>query len=90
MERHDRDLRDHAKTLTSIVEKLTLLEMNSRQRELSEARAEERAIARGEKLDRIESEILAIRAAGAKLLWIVIGSVVLAFLAFVYQGGLAI
>lgn len=84
----ERDVRDHAKTLTSIVESLGVLQNAERARQIADAVAEERAINRGKQLQRIEADVAAIKGAGNKLLWIVIGSVVLAFLAFVYRGGL--
>lgn len=90
VERHDRDLRDHAKTLSSIVEKLTDMETAAHQRAIMDARVEERAISRGQQLERIEADLAAIKGVGTKLLWIVIGSIAAAFLAFVIKGGLAL
>ncbi len=90
MARHDRDLRDHAKTLTVIMTNLQSLETDNRQRQISDARIEERSLSRSEQLERIEGDIRVIKGAGTKLLWIVIGSIALAFLAFVYRGGLVL
>lgn len=90
VERHDRDLRDHAKTLSSIVEQLNALQIDNRQRQINDARTEERSIARTDQLERIERDIEAIKGVGNKLLWIVIVSVAGAFLAFVYRGGLVL
>jgi|SRR5690606_21424858 len=86
----ERDVRDHSKTLTFIVEKLQILEAANHSRALLDARAEERAIARGEKLEEIQREVAAIKGVGTKLLWIVISAVCAAFVAFILRGGLVL
>lgn len=84
----ERDSRDHAKTLSEIIEKLNLLEKENHERRLIEVRAEERSIARTEQLERIEKDIAGIKAVGSRILWIIVVAVIGAFVTFVLRGGL--
>ena len=93
----ERDLRDHAKIFTSMTEaqqvtngRLTALELSFRKWEISDARAEERGKRLDEKITRIDDELEGLKGIGTKLLWIVAGGVVTAFLAFVFKGGLVL
>jgi chromosome segregation ATPase len=91
----ERDLRDHAKSFTAITEqvhnwqqRVIALETVIRKMEIAEARAEERELRLNERLKNIDADLEAIRGVGTKLLWIVAGGVVTAFLAFLLKGGL--
>jgi hypothetical protein len=64
------------------------LETVIRKMEIAEARAEERELRLNERLKNIDADLEAIRGVGTKLLWIVAGGVVTAFLAFLLKGGL--
>lgn len=91
----ERDLRDHAKTFSAMTEQHQLmqqrvmaLETAFRRWEIADARSEERSLRLNERLEKIDEDLESIRGVGIKLLWIVAGGVVTAFLAFVLQGGL--
>lgn len=93
----ERDVRDHAKTLTTVIEthkshgeKITLLEQAFRKWEIADARAEERSLRNSDRLKNIEEDLEALRGVGTKLLWIVAGGVLTAFVAFVLKGGLTL
>ena|SRR5687767_2863389 len=93
----ERDLRDHVKTFTAMTEqaqswhqRLVAVELAFRRWEIAEARAEERGIRTREQLEKMEEELEALRGVGTKLLWIVAGGVITAFLAFVLRGGLVL
>jgi chromosome segregation ATPase len=91
----ERDLRDHAKSFTALTDqasamqqRIMALEVAFRKWEIAEARAEERGHRLNERLEKIDEDLETLRGVGTKLLWIVAGGVVTAFLAFVLQGGL--
>jgi CHASE3 domain sensor protein len=91
-----RDLRDHAKTLTEIISAQTtlsgrvqMLEQAQGERMVLEARQEERAIARIEWQERIEKEVNSLRGVGVKLLWIIATGIIGAFIVFMVNGGMA-
>jgi hypothetical protein len=93
----ERDLRDHAKSFTALTsqlvgtqDRLAAVEAVIRKWDISEARAEERSIRNAERLKNIEEDIETLRGVGTKLLWIVAGGVLTAFLAFVLKGGLVL
>ena len=93
----ERDLRDHAKTITTVVEtnknqleRIGFLEQAFRKWEIAEARAEERSLRNSDRLKSIEEDLEALRGVGTKLLWIVAGGVLTAFVAFVLKGGLTL
>jgi len=97
LELAERDLRDHAKSLTTIVEanklqqdRISVLEQAVRKWEIAEARAEERSLRNSDRLKSIEEDLEALRGVGTKLLWIVAGGVLTAFVAFVLKGGLTL
>lgn len=97
MEFVERDLRDHAKSLTSLTDQLgqasmriSALEKVDVVQEVAQARQEERDKALNSRLTTIESDIRSIKGAGSKLLFIVGTSVVGAFVLFVIKGGLNI
>lgn len=91
----ERDLRDHAKTFSAMMEqglamqqRVSGLEIAFRKWEIAEARAEEREKRLNERLEKIDEGLETLRGFGAKLLWIVAGVVITAFLTFVLRGGL--
>jgi septal ring factor EnvC (AmiA/AmiB activator) len=93
----ERDLRDHAKSFTALTnqaatlqDRINALEQAFRKWEIADARAEERSVRNTERLKNIEDEIEALRGVGTKLLWIVAGGVLTAFMAFVLKGGLVL
>lgn len=97
LELAERDLRDHAKSLTTIVEanklqqdRISVLEQAVRKWDIAEARAEERSLRNSDRLKNIEEDLEALRGVGTKLLWIVAGGVLTAFVAFVLKGGLTL
>ena len=93
----ERDLRDHSKTFTALTnqvsiaqERVNTVEQAVRKWDVADARAEERGVRLNERLKNIEEDIETLRGVGTKLLWIVAGGVLTAFLAFVLKGGLAL
>lgn len=91
----ERDVRDHAKSLTSMADsindtnrRLAVLEQAHQQYEIYRAREEERDKALQERLKSMEAQLKSILGVGSKLLWIVGTSVVGAFIAFLLKGGL--
>lgn len=93
----ERDVRDHAKSLSAIFDhqsttegRLRLLEEAHSLRLIADARAEERSINRDAQLKRIEDDVQGLKGGVFKLIWLVAGAVVLAFVAFVVKGGLSL
>lgn len=92
-----RDLQAQAKTLSAYADeiqkhdtRLAALETANRLREISEAREEERDKALNARLEKIEKAIEGIQGVGNKLVWLVGSGIVLAFLTFMFKGGLTI
>ena len=93
----ERDLRDHAKSLTALAEagkamqdRLFAIERSIQDWRVAEARAEERAKSMQKWMQKVDSELVGIRGAGTKLLWVVGGAIVTAFVAFILRGGLVL
>lgn len=86
----ERDVRDHAKTLSSMLETLRTLEQERIERKIVAAREEERDKALNERLTTIETAIKGIQGVGNKLVWIAATAVFGAFIAFIIKGGLSI
>lgn len=91
----ERDLRDHAKSLTALADagknmqdRLVALERSVQDWRVAEARKEERALALQKWMHKVDEDLKSIRGVGTKLLWIVGGSVVTAFVAFLLRGGI--
>lgn len=95
LDRIERDSRDHAKSITEIVNghsglagRISVLEQANNHRTVLEARQEERAIARETWQKKVEKDLSDMRGGVNKLLWIVATGVIGAFLAFIINGGL--
>lgn len=93
----ERDLRDHAKTLSTLVEssrsfdtRLIVLEQADRNRQLSEAVEKERDKNTAEWRTNVNSRFEKIEGGISKLLWTFAIAIVAAFAAFLIKGGLSL
>lgn len=95
LENVERDLRDHAKSLSTIInnmaenaQRIKSLEAEQISYKVYMAREEERDKALQSRLGGIEKSLEGIKGGFTKLLWIIGTGVVGAFIAFIMNGGL--
>lgn len=86
----ERDFRDHAKTISNIVEEVRVISSWQRSQDLIMAREDERDKALNKRLDAIEADIRSIKGGFSKAQWVVISAVILAIVAFAFKGGFAL
>lgn len=91
----ERNSVDLSKSITEVIlnvqhmeARVSALELLDREREKREIRSEEQYKALQLTISEIKQDVGEILGAGRKLLWIVVGSVTLAFLGFLLKGGL--
>jgi len=72
----------------TLAERVRNLETYVQQREIRQAREEERDIVLNDKLTQIIADIRGIKKFGSAIQWTVLTSFILAFVAFVFRGGL--
>lgn len=93
----ERDVRDHSKTLTSIIDRvsasdarLSVLENAHMDGLIKAARQEERDISLEKRLKSMEGTLEKILGVGAKTLWLFAASLVTAIVLFTINGGLTL
>lgn len=93
----ERQLQEHSQKLIELARhlgvhdgRIVILEDNERRRQLAEAREEERDKATLAWRAQVEANFAAQRATLGRVLWILGGAVLTAFVGFVIKGGLAI
>lgn len=84
----ERDVRDHSKSITAMIEEVRVISQWQRAQDLIMAREDERDKALDNRLRGIETELHSIKGGFSKAQWIIIGAVILAIVGWVLSGGL--